>query len=119
MGENIVWFRLVHLKIYKSRYPMMGICFFFAIFASHKRRNFLGEMKHVDVILPLPLDGSFTYSVPEGMEGKVMPGIRVLVPLGKSKKYIAMITRVHEEKPQFTCKAIEMVLDAQPVTYIF
>ena len=27
-GENIVWSRLVHLKIYKSRYPMMGICFF-------------------------------------------------------------------------------------------
>lgn len=34
MGENIVWSRLVHLKIYKSRYPMMGICFFFANFAS-------------------------------------------------------------------------------------
>lgn len=28
MGENIVWSRLAHLKIYKSRYPMMGICFF-------------------------------------------------------------------------------------------
>lgn len=28
MGGNIVWSRLVHLKIYKSRYPMMGICFF-------------------------------------------------------------------------------------------
>lgn len=26
MCENIVWSRLVHLKIYKSRYPMMGIC---------------------------------------------------------------------------------------------
>lgn len=36
MGENIVWFHLVHLKIYKSRYPMMGICFFFANFASRK-----------------------------------------------------------------------------------
>lgn len=36
MGEDIVWSRLVHLKIYKSRYPMMGICFFFANFASRK-----------------------------------------------------------------------------------
>ena len=37
MCENIVWSRLVHLiKIYKSRYPMMGICFFFANFASRK-----------------------------------------------------------------------------------
>ena len=33
MGENIVWFRLVHLKIYKSRYPLLGICFFIVIFA--------------------------------------------------------------------------------------
>ena len=31
MCENIVWSRLVHLKIYKSRYPMMGICFFFLL----------------------------------------------------------------------------------------
>ena len=45
-------------------------------------------MKYVDVILPLPLDGTFTYSVPDGMEGKVVPGVRLLVPLGKSKKYI-------------------------------
>ncbi|MGG6548164.1 UNVERIFIED_CONTAM: hypothetical protein NY100_22420, partial [Prevotella sp. 15_C9] len=48
-------------------------------------------MRYVDVILPLPLDGTFTYSVPEGMEEKVVAGMRVLVPLGKSKKYIAMV----------------------------
>ena len=33
-------------------------------------------MKYVDVILPLPLDGTFTYSVPDGMEGIVVPGVR-------------------------------------------
>ena len=32
MGENIVWFRLVHLKIYKSRYPLLGSCFFIDLF---------------------------------------------------------------------------------------
>nr|WP_298656729.1 primosomal protein N' [uncultured Prevotella sp.] len=71
-------------------------------------------MKYVDVILPLPLPGMFTYSVPEGMEGCVAFGKRVLVPLGKSKKYIAMVVKVHQEKPSFKVKPIEQVLDATP-----
>ena len=71
-------------------------------------------MKYVDVILPLPLDGTFTYSVPDGMEGKVVPGVRLLVPLGKSKKYIAMATRLHDDKPAFACKPVEAVLDSTP-----
>ena len=71
-------------------------------------------MKYVDVILPLPLDGFFTYSVPDGMEGKVVAGCRVLVPLGKSKKYIAMVTGEHDGEPQFSCKPIEALLDEQP-----
>ena len=71
-------------------------------------------MKYVDVILPLPLDGTFTYSVPDGMEGNVVPGVRLLVPLGKSKKYIAMATRLHNDKPAFSCKPVEAVLDNTP-----
>ena len=71
-------------------------------------------MKYVDVILPLPLDGTFTYSVPDGMERKVVPGVRLLVPLGKSKKYIAMATRLHDDKPAFSCKPVEAVLDNTP-----
>ena len=71
-------------------------------------------MKYVDVILPLPLDGTFTYSVPDGIEGKVVPGVRLLVPLGKSKKYIAMATRLHDDKPAFSCKPVEAILDNTP-----
>lgn len=71
-------------------------------------------MKYVDVILPLPLDGTFTYSVLDGMEGNVVPGVRLLVPLGKSKKYIAMATRLHDDKPAFSCKPVEAVLDNTP-----
>lgn len=71
-------------------------------------------MKYVDVILPLPLPGLFTYSIPAGMEGKVVFGKRLLVPLGKSKKYIAMAVKVHDVKPDFDVKPIEQVLDAEP-----
>ena len=84
----------------------MGICFFIAIFAN--------DMKYVDVILPLPLPGLFTYSVPKGMEGKVVFGKRLLVPLGKSKKYIAMAVKTHDVKPAFGVKPIEQVLDEEP-----
>lgn len=71
-------------------------------------------MKYVDVILPLPLPGLFTYSIPEGMEWKVVFGKRVFVPLGRSKKYIAMAVKVHDIKPTFDVKPIEQVLDAEP-----
>ena len=53
-------------------------------------------MHYVDVILPLPLEGTFTYSLPEALADKVCLGVRVLVPLGKSKTYTAMAVRVHE-----------------------
>ena len=72
-------------------------------------------MRYVDVILPLPLDGNFTYSIPEGMEDKVVFGKRLLVPLGKSKKYVAMAINVHDDAPTFECKPVEQVLDEQPV----
>ena len=72
-------------------------------------------MKYVDVILPLPLPGLFTYSVSEGMEGRVAFGKRLLVPLGRSKKYIGMAVKMHDEKPAFEVKPIEQVLDENPV----
>lgn len=72
-------------------------------------------MRYVDVIVPLPLPGMFTYSVPDGMEGDVMFGKRLLVPLGKSKKYVAMTVNVHDNRPEFECKPIEQVLDAGPI----
>lgn len=72
-------------------------------------------MKYVDVILPLPLPGLFTYSVSEGMEGRVVFGKRLLVPLRRSKKYIGMAVKMHDEKPAFEVKPIEQVLDENPV----
>ena len=46
-------------------------------------------MRFVDVILPLPLEGMFTYAVPDSLAGEVHKGVRLLVPLGKSKRYKA------------------------------
>ena len=72
-------------------------------------------MHYVDVILPLPLEGTFTYSVPESMEAQVRMGVRVLVPLGRSKTYTAMAVRLHSEKPEFETRPIIQVIDVEPV----
>ncbi len=72
-------------------------------------------MKFVNVILPLPLDGCFTYLVPEKFTGKIQVGERVLVPLGRSKRYVAIVARLHDDQPAFKCKPILEVLDSRPV----
>ncbi len=69
---------------------------------------------YADVILPLPLQGLFTYLVPEGM--KVGVGMRVLVPLGRSKTYMAVVARVHDKKPEgYQVKPIAVAVDEAPV----
>ena len=69
-----------------------------------------------DIILPLPLDGVFTYSVPQSLEGQVIRGVRVLVPLGRNKTYVGIISEVHDKKPEgYQTKDILQVLDSSPI----
>lgn len=75
-------------------------------------------MKFVDIILPLPLDGLFTYAIPERLESDVCFGVRVSVPFGKSKSYVGMAVKVHEVEPQFKYKEITAVLDKRPILFL-
>ena len=69
---------------------------------------------YADVILPVPLQGLFTYAVPEGMT--VGEGMRVLVGFGRSKTYIGLVARVHHVKPQgYEVKPIQQQIDQQPM----
>lgn len=72
-------------------------------------------MTYADIILPLPLDSLFTYSVPDSLAGRVGQGIRVLVPFGKSKTYVGLVVRTHNNKPDFKVKDISVVMDDAPV----
>ena len=72
-------------------------------------------MKYVEAILPLPLDGLFTYSVPAALESRVVPGVRILVPLGRSKTYTAVALNIHDIQPDFEVKDIVDVLDDHPM----
>lgn len=72
--------------------------------------------KYVDVIVPLPIAGQYTYSLPEGWDEKVKEGCRVVVPFGRKKYYTAIITKVHETPPEeYETKDVAEILDERPV----
>ena len=71
-------------------------------------------MTYADVILPVPLEGMFTYAVPEGTTVQV--GMRVVVPFGRSKTYVGLVARIHQTRPEgYEVKAILQVMDAAPI----
>ena len=72
-------------------------------------------MKFADVILPLPLEGTFTYGVPDTLQSVIAVGMRVAVPLGRSKVYTAMVLRLHDEEPSMKWKNILHAIDNAPV----
>ena len=70
---------------------------------------------YADVVLPLPLDGVYTYSLPAGLEHKVQVGCRVLVPFGTRKMYTGIVMRLHNAKPDYPTKDILELLDETPI----
>jgi primosomal protein N' (replication factor Y) len=73
-------------------------------------------LNYADIILPLPLDGYFTYAVPPALAASVQVGVRVLVPFGRSKNYVGIVARLHDETPKgYEVKGLQQVLDAYPI----
>ena len=56
-------------------------------------------MTYANIILPLPLEGLFTYGVPDALASRVQVGVRVRVPLGKSKTYVGIVAEYPVELP--------------------
>ncbi|MCK4990525.1 MAG: hypothetical protein KAS29_08570, partial [Bacteroidales bacterium] len=64
------------------------------------------------VILPLAVEGTFTYSVPESLVERISPGCRVLVSFGKKRIYSAIVHSLGTNSPEgFTPKSIIDLLD--------
>ena len=69
-----------------------------------------------DIVLPLPLDGLFTYAVPVSLGDGVRVGCRVLVPFGRSKRYVGIVAELHNRKPEgYEVRDILQVIDTQPI----
>lgn len=84
-------------------------------------------MTYANIILPLPLDGYFTYGVPDDLASRVQNGMRVTVPLGKSKTYVGIVAEypvdvpkpaeevAQQGKKKIEYKNIAEVLDDSPI----
>lgn len=71
--------------------------------------------RYADVILPVPVGGVFTYSLPPAFAADVIIGSRLIVPFGSKKFYSAVVYRLHDDKPLFETKEALELLDAAPV----
>lgn len=73
----------------------------------------------INVILPIPLELSFTYSITEEEAKILQPGMRVAVPFGKSKIYTGIIFSVHQNPPEaYEAKEIHEILDDYPIVNV-
>jgi primosomal protein N' (replication factor Y) len=67
-----------------------------------------------EIVLPIPLDKTFHYGIPEQFAGKVVPGVRVRVPFGKSARvgYCVGLVQTTDVKE---LKEIGSVVDEAPL----
>lgn len=70
----------------------------------------------VDVLLPLPVAGTFTYRVPMELNDSVGLWKRVVVQFGQKKVYTAIVVNIHQVPPKlYAVKYILSVIDAEPI----
>ena len=67
-----------------------------------------------DVSLPVPVDQSFTYSLPFTLQHRVRVGCRVLVPFGP-RKLVGVVLERHGRKPDITVRDVLRLIDPEPV----
>ena len=72
--------------------------------------------KFADIIVPLPLAQTYTYSIPEEMENQIAVGMRVIVHFGVSKFYTGIVAKIHSNHPTYDkIKPISAVIDDKPI----
>ena len=67
-----------------------------------------------DVSLPVPLDQTFTYSLPLTLQHRVKPGARVIVPFG-TRKMTGVVIAIHDANPGMPVKDAFRLIDPEPV----
>lgn len=74
------------------------------------------QSRYCEVILPLPLSGTFTYSIPPEFSDLISLGSRVVVSFGKKKIYTGIVLKTHNESSAtYRPKELLDVLDQRPI----
>ncbi len=72
----------------------------------------------VDVLLPLAIQGSYTYRVPQDLLAQIEVGRRVIVQFGKNRIYSALIYKIGDQAPaRYEAKYILDVMDDAPIVH--
>ena len=70
----------------------------------------------IDVILPIPIQKTFTYSVTQSEYEFLKKGMRVAVSFGKTKMYTGLVFKLHQIPPEaYDAKDILQILDDKPI----
>lgn len=69
---------------------------------------------YADIVFPTAVRHPFTYAVPDELKADIGTGKRVWVPLQKHMA-IGLVVNLHDEKPDFTTRPVQKVLDEEPV----
>ena len=70
----------------------------------------------IDVILPIPIQKTFTYSVTQSEYEFLKKGMRVAVSFGKTKMYTGLVFKLHKTQPElYDAKDILQILDDRPI----
>ena len=70
----------------------------------------------IDVILPIPIQKTFTYSVTQSEYEFLKKGMRVAVSFGKTKMYTGLVFKLHQIPPEtYDAKEILQILDDKPI----
>ena len=73
-------------------------------------------MHFIDVILPIPLEKRFTYSITQAESEFLQIGMRVSIPFGKTKIYTGIVANIHQTAPLvYEAKDIHQILDESPI----
>lgn len=69
---------------------------------------------YADIIIPVALEGLFTYSIPESMSKSLQRGSLVTVPFGKGSDSTGLVVRIHDSAPEgVTLKEITGLLPGE------
>lgn len=70
----------------------------------------------IDVILPIPIQKTFTYAISEDEANFLQKGMRVAVSFGKTKMYTGLVFNIHQIAPTlYEAKEIHQILDEVPL----
>lgn len=69
--------------------------------------------RYADIILPVPVSGTYSYEIPAALADRVAPGARVVVPV-QGRRLVGIVTAVNVAAPRVAARTIVAAPDLEP-----